>query len=124
MKRILIIDDDFQVMGLLRDVLLSQGFDVSCAPNGEIGLLLQKQSAVDVLITDLVMPDTDGYQVIRQARKLYPELKIIAISGGDISASGEDYLPFTKLLGADAVFTKPINHDELISSINDMLNIV
>ena len=117
MIKILIIDDDFQVMGLLRDVFLAQNFDVMCAPNGEIGLLLQKQSSVDVLITDLVMPDTDGYQVIRKARKLYPSLKIIAISGGDTSGSGEDYLPFTKLIGADAVFEKPIDHDKLISFI-------
>jgi len=79
---ILVIEDDVQVRALLKKLLESEGYTVLEAENGNIGIRLYHENSVDVVITDLIMPEKEGIETIRELRKIAPQIKIIAISGG------------------------------------------
>jgi CheY-like chemotaxis protein len=81
--RILIIDDEAAVRDSLRGYLERVGYEVLEAPNGRVGLRLHKEKPVDLIITDIFMPDGDGIEVIRAVRRTAPQLKVITVSGGE-----------------------------------------
>ena len=82
---------------------------------------LFEKNIPDLLITDIIMPEKEGLETILELRKKYPELKIIAISGGG-RISPEGYLPGAKLLGADLVFQKPLVQKEFMQAVSILLN--
>ena len=93
MARILLIDDDDSVRTMLRLTLVHFGHTVIEARDGKEGLELFQNTDVDLLITDIVMPEKEGLEVLMELRKRkHPPVKIIAISGGD-------YLHMAKLMG-------------------------
>ena len=100
MARILLIDDDDTVRTMLRLTLVHFGHTVIEARDGKEGLELFQDANVDLLITDIVMPEKEGLEVLMELRKKHPPVKIIAISGGD-------YLHMAKLMGAAKVLAKP-----------------
>lgn len=121
MKRILVIDDDMQMREMLRQVLERAGYEVEDAADGKIGMNIQRQEPVDLVITDLIMPEKEGIETIRELRRDFPQLKIVAISGGGrISANG--YLNVAKTIGADQTFSKPFELKELIGTVKDLLD--
>ena len=121
MKRILVIDDDMQMREMLRQVLERAGYEVEDAADGKIGMNIQRQEPVDLVITDLIMPEKEGIETIRELRRDFPQLKIVAISGGGrISANG--YLNVAKTIGADHTFSKPFELKELIGTVKDLLD--
>ncbi len=121
MKRILVIDDDMQMREMLRQVLERAGYEVEDAADGKIGLHIQRQEPVDLVITDLIMPEKEGIETIRELRRDFPQLKIVAISGGGrISANG--YLNVAKTIGADRTFSKPFELKELIGTVKELLD--
>ncbi len=98
------------------------GHTIETAENGDHALqLLDAGAEVDLVITDLVMPDKEGLELIGCLRKRYPQLKIIAVSGGGV-IEPERYLNIAKSLGADAVLRKPLGHTELTELITKVLN--
>ena len=82
MSRILLIDDDEAFRKMLHKILESAGYEVQDAANGKVALELYRQKASDLIITDLVMPEKEGIETIREFCRIHPGVKIIAISGG------------------------------------------
>src|ERR1700675_2473266 len=112
MARILLIDDDDSVRSMLCLTLAHFGHTVIEARNGKEGLELFPHADADLLITDIVMPEKEGLEVLMELRKKQPPVKIIAISGGD-------YLHMAKLMGAAKVLAKPFSSDVLIAAISE-----
>ena len=117
MARILLIDDDDSVRTMLRLTLAYFGHTVIEARNGKEGLDMFQHANADLLITDIVMPEKDGLEVVMELRERHPSVKIIAISGAD---SG-DYLDSARLMGAAKVLLKPFSSDVLMAAINALL---
>ncbi len=121
MARILIIEDDEQVRLALKQMLEREGYDVTEARNGRVGVDLQKNDPFDLVVTDLIMPDQEGLETISILRRDYAELKIIAVSGGGLSAPGP-FLKMAQEMGADHSLGKPFRMAEMLSVVKDLLN--
>jgi len=120
MARILIIDDDAQVLVTLRQLLKREGYEVVEASDGNEGIRLYRENPTDVIITDLLMPEKEGLETIMDLRKAFPDVKIIAMSGGR-QFSPEDYLNMAKNLGAKYAFAKPIEKQKLLNAVQELL---
>ena len=116
--KILIVDDDDRIRDLFRMWLEREGFEVYEAENGKKGVGVQRESPVDLLICDLIMPVQEGIETITQFRDEFPEIGIIAISGGGKIGS-DSYLAVAEQLGAWQVFTKPVDMPLLIETIKE-----
>ncbi|MCL1981353.1 MAG: response regulator [Proteobacteria bacterium] len=117
--RILVIDDDDQMRVLLRQVMEWAGHEVIEAANGREGVQKFRKQPADLVITDLIMPEQEGLETISSLKKEYPDLKIIAISGGG-RIGPEAYLPAAQELGANKVFSKPFDVRELAETIKEL----
>jgi CheY-like chemotaxis protein len=115
-KRILVIDDDFNVRSVICDSLADCGYEVEQASNGELGLDMMKKRMPDLLITDIIMPYRDGIEVILEVRQKYPGLKVLAISGGGRVKTG-DYLGIAQRLGSDEILRKPFDMKDLEKAV-------
>jgi len=122
MRKILIIDDEEQMRNLLCRAMKYGGFEADAAADGRKGLRLFEENSYDLVITDLIMPEQEGMETITFLRRKYPDIKIIAISGGG-RIGPETYLPAAKELGADEVFAKPFPIDDLINAVKRLLDI-
>jgi DNA-binding response OmpR family regulator len=120
MARILIIDDDDPLRSMLAKTLTGVGHMVVEACDGKQGLRIFSQTVVELVLTDIVMPEKDGLEVLMELRKLRPTVKIIAMSGG-VRGSSADCLRLAQHLGAAKVLSKPFSIETLISAIDEML---
>ena len=120
MTRILIIDDDEQVLDMLYESLTREGYDVLRASNGEQGLRLYRQEPVDLIITDIIMPEKEGIETIIELRQDFPDVKIIAMSGGGRIVT-KDYLHLAKIFGVQRTFKKPVAREQLLDAIKALL---
>lgn len=118
--KILIIDDDQQMRELLQQTMKWAGFEVMSAENGRQGQQYFEAQPTDLIITDLIMPEQEGLETISAVKKKYPDVKIIAISGGG-RIGPEAYLPAAMELGADRVFAKPFDIKELVKTVQELL---
>lgn len=121
MARILVIDDEPRVLSVIQEVLRLAGHDVTGATDGRVGLRSFHEAPADLVITDIVMPDKEGIETIRELRYEFPNVKIIAISGGGI-CKAEGYLSLAQTLGADGTLSKPIARIELLAMVSQLLN--
>ena len=121
MQRILIIDDDQDILFATKKVLKRAGFDVSTAQDGEEGLSLFHTQDFDLVITDMIMPNKDGVEVIREVRSNKPEMKIMAISGGGKIGS-EFYLKAASRFKVDLALHKPLETSEFVQKVQSVLN--
>jgi PAS domain S-box-containing protein len=115
--RILVVDDEELVRAYLRSVLEGGGYVVSEAAEGKEAVRQALSSPLELVITDLVMPEQEGIETIQTLRRRLPDLGIIAISG----AFGGQFLTTAKILGADAVLDKPVSADVLLGKVADVL---
>ena len=120
MALILIIDDEPQIRSMLKLMLERDGYEVAEAPDGIEGIRVNRQKPADLIITDLIMPNKDGIGMIIDLKKEFPNVKIIAMSGGGLNKP-EGYLRGAKKLGAACTLTKPIDRDEMLRTIKDVL---
>jgi len=120
MAHILVTDDDADLRSTLEKLLKLRGYSVHVGRDGLEGAKLLSQNRYDLLITDIVMPNQEGLESIIQARKRYPELKIIAMSGAG-KTSTEVYLRVAKNVGAHAVFQKPWNPREMLAKVEELV---
>ncbi|MCK4807363.1 MAG: response regulator [Candidatus Aegiribacteria sp.] len=121
MPLILIIDDDPMIRDMLVLAFRKKNYDVMDAANGKTALNIFRTEDVDVVITDLIMPDMEGIETIRELRKIKPDAKIIACSGGG-SISPDGYLKIASTMGAQYTFQKPISIKELSNAVEDLLD--
>ena len=119
MAKILVIDDDPQIRTLLTRVFTSSGHDVRAAENGAVGVKMLGEEHADLMVTDLLMPEKEGLETIMEVKRDFPDMKIVAISGGD--RDGCDFLPMTKPLGADHSLRKPFSISEISQIVEDLL---
>ena len=118
MARILVIDDQEPIRALLRIALEGAGHEVLEAANGRLGLELYREQSADLIITDLVMPEMNGLEMMLDLTRNFLNVKIIAISGG---LASEGPLSAAKLLGARQTFQKPFDMEHLLSAVQDDL---
>jgi DNA-binding response OmpR family regulator len=119
--RILIIDDDEQVLTMLQQLLEREGYEVITAPDGKAGMRLFREEGADLIITDILMPEKDGLETIIELRKDYPDVRIMAISGGG-EIEPRFYLHFANEFGALSILTKPFEREELLAAVRELLN--
>lgn len=121
MARILIVEDDVQLREMLKQVLELQNYEVVESNDGEDAIQVLKQSPFDLVITDIIMPQKDGTGLIMEIRKSYPDLQIIAISGGARHIDPQNPLHIAKMLGANQTFTKPFKIKELLGAVRELV---
>ena len=112
MARVLIVDDEPTDLLLLRKIVEASGHEVFVAQEGEQGFKSFLKEGIELVITDLSMPGVDGLEFIEALRGLYPEARIIAVSGRT-----EAELEEAKRAGAFAAVGKPIDADELVEAL-------
>jgi CheY-like chemotaxis protein len=120
MARILLIEDDEALRDVLVSMLERKGYDVEVAGNGDEGIKLYRENPADLMITDIIMPVKGGIHTIVDLQKEYPDIKIIAISGGGMGAA-EEYLEVVKVLSVKYALKKPFSNEELLNAIEDLL---
>jgi DNA-binding NtrC family response regulator len=113
------MDDDDQVRRLVTRALRGDGHAVAEAPNGIVGLRLLREMPIDLVITDILMPEQDGLETITEILRVRPSLPIIAISGGGVGSGGA-YLSLAMTLGAKCVLEKPFEVARLIALVRDI----
>ena len=130
MKRILIIDDEPDVRDSIGKLLLKAGYAVRVVATAAAGLELYQKEGADLVITDVIMPEQNGVDLIRALRVVGGHAPIIAISGGgNFGASNyapgsittTAFLAAAQKVGADAVLTKPFESKELLGLVSDLL---
>ena len=113
---ILIVDDEPEIREILNVILAKSGHRIACAGDGHEAVKVLAQSKFDLVITDLLMPESDGLEVIAAVRKKYPGTKVIAMSGGG-HVPGEQYLGIARGFGAHAVLPKPFNISDVETTV-------
>lgn len=120
MKQILIIDDEPDIRIMLKKMIERAGYEVEIAENGQVGMDLFSAGSFDMVITDILMPEKEGLEIIRDMKQISPGMKIIAISGGG-RISAATYLESAGIFGADMVFEKPFRQAEITGAIKSLL---
>ena len=116
MARILVIDDDDQIRRMLRMMLEMKGHEVLEANNGKEGLRLHRATHPELAITDMLMPEMDGVELMLALRREAPRLKIIAMSGGGRYKQAEA-LDMAEPLGAFATIAKPFSFEAMLDLV-------
>ena len=122
MARILIADDNDELLEFHRLFLGENGHEVLTAINGDEAMNLIASEPVDLLITDVIMPDKEGIETILELRRIKPDLPIIAISGGG-HVGPNHYLKMATTAGAKAALSKPCPPSVLLSTIRTVLKL-
>jgi DNA-binding NtrC family response regulator len=115
--RLLLIDDEPAVRGFLRQILTGAGYFVVEAGDGKSGMTTIHQESIDLVISDLVMPEQEGLETLQLLQLERPELPVIAISG----AFGGSFLKTARRFGATAALAKPIAPEALLRAVRDAL---
>ena len=121
MGRILLIEDDDAIRQLLMENLARDGHAVTTAGNGREGVERFRPGAYDLVITDLVMPEKEGIEVVQDLRARDPGLKVLAMSGGGHFGAAETYLRLASLLGAGRVLAKPFTPAQFLAAVKEAL---
>jgi YesN/AraC family two-component response regulator len=120
MARLLIIDDEKLARITLRKILESAGHHVVEASNGSEGIAMYRANPTDLVITDIIMPDKEGVETIIELKRDFPDIRIIAVSGGGRTRN-LDFLKLAQENGAQHVLAKPFSRQELIGAVNSVL---
>jgi len=121
MALVLIIEDEADIRSLYRRVLEHAGYQVVEAPDGDVGIAFYRERHPDLVITDIIMPEKEGIETIMELRRDFPEVKIIAISGGGQAMDPTTYLQLAKGLGAAMTLAKPFSKQELLDAVHEVL---
>ena len=119
-RQILVIDDDEQLREMLRRMLEYAGYDVVEACDGEEAMKLLRNREVDLVITDILMPNREGLEPIMELRRGRPQLPIIAISGGGGWSGSSSYLVTATKLGAAKTLAKPFTRQEILDAVAEV----
>ena len=117
---ILVIDDDDQVRSMLKTLLEKEGYTVQGACDGKEGLKIYQEHEFDLVITDIIMPEKEGIETIRELRQYNPDVNIIAVSGGG-AIEADKYLLLAKGLGVRYTFEKPFRRNDLLAAVRELL---
>jgi CheY-like chemotaxis protein len=113
---IVLVEDDADQRLALKLALQVAGYPLRDAANGREALALQRERPAPFLITDIFMPEADGFELVATLRREFPNTKIIVVSGGGKRTKG-DYLASAKLMGVDATLQKPFEIKTLLDTL-------
>lgn len=116
---VLLVEDDTLVRHALKIVIEIEDIDVIDVRDGEQAMTILGDRDIDVVVTDIFMPEMEGMELIRRMQDEHPDIPVIAISGGG-SVDNVDYLDAAVGLGAKAVFSKPFDEKDLIAKIVEL----
>lgn len=120
MARILVIDDEDLVRFTVEQILIAAGHVVATTENGAAGVRRQRETPFDLVITDIMMPEQDGIETIRALKAEFPNLPIIAISGGG-RMGNLNYLEMVKDFGVASTIPKPFTPEDILARIDTAL---
>lgn len=120
MYKILIVDDEMIIRDGLAELLTYYGYLTFRAADGIEGIKYLEKEKPDLVITDIIMPEQDGIGFLLEARKIYPSLKVIAISGGG-KISADCHLSIAEGLGAEKILAKPFTSAALVKTVRELL---
>jgi len=120
MTNILVIDDDPQITTMLETILSSSTCCVQTAGSGRIGMQLLRERPFDVVITDIVMPESDGFEVIMEVNRMEPRPRVIAMTGGSARLSREYLSGVASVMCVHQVLHKPFSIDELLAVVGGL----
>jgi two-component system, chemotaxis family, chemotaxis protein CheY len=130
MATVLVIDDEPDVRDSISQILSRVGFEVLTADNGVTGVEDFLRRPADVVIVDIIMPRSNGIEVIKKLRAAFPGARIIAITGGGNfgplsykpdTIVTDSYLASARQSGADAVMSKPFHRSDLIALVRSLV---
>jgi DNA-binding NtrC family response regulator len=121
MAHILLVDDDDGFRDMLRQALVKMGHTVIEARNGRDALEVHAVQPADVILTDIIMPETEGLETIMTIRRTQPETRIVAMSGGGC-LSPQQYLSMAEQLGANAILQKPFSIAQMAVALERALD--
>lgn len=117
---VLVLEDNDAYRTLISEVLTQAGFDVTSAPDGRRVSTILSERRIDLIVTDLSMPERDGLETLTELRYSHPHLPVIAISG-DVPLNRDLYLKLAEKLGAARVLAKPFKMEQLIAAAREAL---
>jgi len=117
--KILIVDDNENFLELLSEFLVDNDYDVACSLNGEDAQNKFVEFKPDLVITDIVMPDVDGIELLLGLRNINPDIRVIVMSGGN-RGHADIYLQMADKLGANAILNKPFQLSELLVQVKKL----
>lgn len=120
MANILVIDDEPRMIRVIGEILNKAGHEVVTTQSGDEGIACIARHAIDLVITDIIMPEKEGIETIGEIKQDHPDLPIIAISGGSLKGAGS-YLETAAALGAVATLEKPFHSFELLQVVDEVL---
>jgi len=129
MTKVIVIDDEEDIRIALEEAFTRAGFEVEVASNGNDGMNLLREHGADLVITDIIMPGSDGVETAHNIRTEFPKTKIIVMSGGGNAAplgyepaaiTTTAYLASAAAIGADLTLTKPFDREELIKAAKEL----
>ena len=115
--RILVVDDDPDIRGVIREFLIPDGYALTMAGSAREAVRILERDSVDVVVTDLVMPDDEGIAMILEIRRRFPTVRTVAMSGARFGP----FLRAAELLGANAILSKPLNSSLLRLTVQQVL---
>jgi CheY-like chemotaxis protein len=116
---VLVVDDNASLRRAMKSALEAAGYRVWLAANGNDALELQEEHHADVLVTDIFMPEADGFETIERFRASFPGVPIVAISGDAQRAKG-DYLSVAAMMGVEATLPKPFRMETLLQTLHSL----
>lgn len=122
-QTVLVIDDEPLLVSTWCEALAEEGFIVQGCVDGFKALLAFERERHDVIVTDLIMPDVEGIEIIRRARALAPSVRVLAVSGGGCHWPATTLLRWARNVGADAALPKPMSIDALVASVRALCDI-
>ena len=121
-KNILVVDDFQDIRESLSEIFEDAGCQVASAENGLKAIKVLKQQPIDLIVSDILMPEMDGLELVKATRDTHPDMKFILISGGGRYNEDFDYLEMSKLLtGISTVLSKPFEPEVLINMTEELL---
>ena len=121
MPRILVIEDDVQLRRMLRRALEMEGYEVLEAADGSKGVSLYREHPTDLVLIDIFMPNKEGLETIMALKRDFPEVRVLAMSGGGVIGSAAS-LDMAKGLGAERVYVKPFEVEGFLKDIGELLD--
>jgi len=119
MANILVIDDEEDIRLILQEILELEGHKITTSENDKY-ININELENFDLVITDIFMPDHDGIQIIMDVKRLVPDMKIIAISGGAFFGA-DNTLKTAQLLGARFTINKPFDIEDVVEKVNTLI---
>jgi DNA-binding response OmpR family regulator len=118
---ILLVEDHTPILTFLSTALTQSGYTVRTAVNGRKAASLLKQHIFRLLITDIYMPEMDGFEVIMLHRSTNPDVPVLAMTGGCHHSPAEENLKMARILGSGGTIAKPFELSEFMAAVTNLI---